>query len=507
MSNSAAERGNLRPPDAPVLGPRPVYRPDVDKHTARAFRRPEGQSGSFAAQPSGAPAEPKFDGPELVNRPPDTVLAEAFGRPEGSDERLQRDPDAIDDPNPPAGPADPWRDPDAAARLGAPAIVTPQQEQLPPAPRLSAREVLFGKRVAPAALAVLAVIALAIGLVGGLVGRFTGDSTSALTSRKITLQQESAKDKPHGQVAKVADAVLPAVVQIRETVGDNGALGSGVVIDGSGYIVTNNHVVSMVGLDKSGRGKIQVTFSDGTKAPAQIVGRDPKTDLAVLKVDVKNLTVARLGKSSDVQVGDDVLAVGSPLGLTKTVTSGIVSALNRPMAEPTEPGDDTAGAFDAVQTDAAINHGNSGGALLDSEGRLIGINTAIRSESGGSVGLGFAIPVDLVQRVAQTLIRDGKVHHPWLGVSAKTKTVENDAMSGAAVADVMAGSPAAKAGIAEGDVIVRVAGRDVTEPAELTVAVQSHQIGETVTFQVIRDGRQVDVPVTLESDENAPKQP
>ncbi|WP_425301313.1 S1C family serine protease [Nocardia wallacei] len=507
VSDSAAERGNLRPPDAPVLGPRPVYRPDIDKHTARAFRRPDGQTGSFSAHQPGTVGAARHDGPELVNRPPDAVLAEAFGRPEGSDELLQRDPDATRDDSPVAGPADPWRDPEAAARLGAPAIGTPREAPLPPATRLTAREVLFGKKVAPAALATLAVIALAIGLVGGLIGRFTGDSASALTSRKIALQQEESSDKPHGQVAKVADAVLPAVVQIRETVGENGALGSGVVIDGAGYIVTNNHVVSMVGLDKSGRGKIQVTFSDGTKAPARIVGRDPKTDLAVLKVDVKNLTVARLGKSEDVQVGDDVLAIGSPLGLTKTVTSGIVSALNRPMAEPTEPGDDTAGAFDAVQTDAAINHGNSGGALVDSEGRLIGINTAIRSESGGSVGLGFAIPVDLVQRIAQTLIRDGKVAHPWLGVTARQKTVENDAMSGAAVADVSSGGPAAKAGIVEGDVIVRVAGREVTEPAELTVAVQSRRIGETVTFQVIRDGRQVDVPVTLESDENAPKQP
>ncbi|WP_280265872.1 S1C family serine protease [Nocardia wallacei] len=507
VSDSAAERGNLRPPDAPVLGPRPVYRPEIDSQTAHVFRRPADQTGSFAPQPPGSPAAAHHGGPELVNRPPDAVLAEAFGRPEGSDELLQRDPDADNDTAPPAGPADPWRDPDAAARLGAPAIATPQEQSLPPGTRLGARDVLFGRKVAPAALAILAVIALAIGLVGGLVGRLAGDSTSALTSRKVSLQQEGDPDKSAGPITRVADAVVPAVVQIRETVGDNGALGSGVVIDGSGYIVTNNHVISMVGMDKSGRGKIQVTFSDGTKAPAQIVGRDPKTDLAVLKVDVKNLTVARMGKSGDVRVGDDVLAIGSPLGLTKTVTSGIVSALNRPMAEPTTPGDDTAGAFDAVQTDAAINHGNSGGALVDSEGRLIGINTAIRSESGGSVGLGFAIPVDLVQRIAQTLIRDGKVHHPWLGVSAKQKSVENDAMSGAAVADVVAGSPAAKAGLAEGDVIVRVAGREVTEPAELTVAVQSRQIGETVTFQVIRDGRQVDVPVTLESDEGAPKQP
>ncbi len=506
-SDSAAHRGNLRPSDAPVLGPRPVYRPDIDKHTARAFRRPEGQAGSFAAYAAAGAATPRHDAPELVNRPPDAVLAEAFGRPEGSDELLQRDPEAATGPSAVSAPADPWRDPEAAARMGAPAIHTPAPSLLPPGAKLSTREVLFGGKVAPKALAVLGIVALAIGVVGGLTGRLTAENTSTLTSRKVALQQEDNSDKPHSQVAKVADAVLPSVVSIRETVGDNGALGSGVVIDGNGYIVTNNHVISMAAQDKSGRAKIQVGFSDGTQAPAQLVGRDPKTDLAVLKVDVKNLTVARLGKSGDVQVGDDVLAVGSPLGLNKTVTSGIVSALHRAIQESPEAGDDTAGAFDAVQTDAAINHGNSGGALVDGEGRLIGINTAIRSESGGSVGLGFAIPVDLVRQVSQTLIHDGVVYHPWLGVTAKSKQVENDAMSGAQVADVVGGSPAAKAGIAEGDVIVKFGDRQVTEPAELTVAVQSHRIGETVNAHVIRDGREVEVPVTLESDKNAPQPP
>ncbi|RDI68555.1 trypsin-like peptidase domain-containing protein [Nocardia pseudobrasiliensis] len=498
-TDSAADRGNLRPPDAPVLGPRPVYRPHIDTHTTRAFRRPAGQAGSFAPH-TPATATPRNDGPELVNRPPDGVLAEAFARPAGSTELLQRDPDAAEDNGAPAGPADPWRDPQSGARLGAPAIATPRAQELPRATKLSAREVLFGGRIAPKALAILGVVALAIGVVGGLVGRFTAETTSSLTSHKVALQQESSTDKPHGQIAKVADAVLPSVVSIRETVGDNGALGSGVVIDGNGYIVTNNHVISMAATDKTGRAKIQVTFSDGTRAPAKLVGRDPKTDLAVLKVDVKNLTVIRLGKSGDVQVGDDVLAIGSPLGLQKTVTSGIVSALHRAMVETPEAGDDSAGAFDAVQTDAAINHGNSGGALVDSQGRLIGINTAIRSESGGSVGLGFAIPVDLVQHITQTIIRDGQVHHPVLGVSARNKQVENDVLSGAQVADVQPGSAAAKAGIAEGDIIVKVGDRDVTETPELTVAIQSHQIGETVNIQLIRDGRRVDVPVTLESD-------
>ncbi|MGY0501359.1 S1C family serine protease [Nocardia sp. FBN12] len=502
-SGSGAEstndaRGTLRPSDAPSLGPRPVYRPHIDSHTARAFRRPNGQAGSFAPHdPQRATNNGADEG--LVQRPPDGVLAEAFARPEGSSELLQREPGAGEPKTVVAGPVDPWRDPDAAARLGAPAVDTPPPARLPVATKLSAREVLFGSRVAPKALALLAVLALGIAVVGGLVGRVTAETASTLTSRKVTLDQSAGTETPHSQIAAVANAVLPSVVSIRVTVGDNGATGSGVVIDGGGYVVTNNHVISMAATDKSNRAAIQVQFSDGTRVPAQIVGRDPKTDLAVLKVEAKNLTVANLGKSADVQVGDDVLAVGSPLGLSKTVTSGIVSALHRPVKLAGE-GSDTNAVIDAVQTDAAINPGNSGGALVDMEGRVVGINTAIRSETGGSVGLGFAIPVDVMTTVTQTLIRDGQMHHPVIGLSARTKTVANEVMSGAAVADVAPGSPADKAGIVEGDVVVRIGDREVTGPDELVVAVQQHKIGDTVNVQLIRDGRQVDVPVTLESD-------
>ncbi|MFI6040542.1 trypsin-like peptidase domain-containing protein [Nocardia sp. NPDC051321] len=496
-TDSVADRGNLRPPDAPVLGPRPVYRPHVDNHTAHAFRRPAGQRGSFA-EPLPRGAQP-VAGQDMQNRPPDTVLAEAFGRPEGSTELLQRDPDAANGAETVAGPVDPWRDPDSAARLGAPAVPTPKAQPLPQARRLSAREVLFGSRVAPKALALLALVALAIGVLGGLVGRLTAEQASDLTSRKATLEQSAGGEQPHSQIAKVANAVLPSVVSISVIVGDNGATGSGVVIDGLGYIATNNHVVSMAAQDKTNKAAIKVTFSDGSKVPAHIVGRDPKSDLAVLKVDVKNLTVANLGKSNDVQVGDEVLAIGSPLGLSRTVTSGIVSAQHRPVKLQGE-GSDTNAVIDAVQTDASINPGNSGGALVDMEGRVIGINTAIRSETGGSVGLGFAIPVDRVTEVAQILIRDGAIHHPTMGLSLRSKTVANEQMTGAEVADVTQGGPAAKAGIVEKDVIVKVGDREVTGPDELVVAVQSRKIGDTVNVVLIRDGRQVDVPVTLESD-------
>ncbi|WP_028477227.1 S1C family serine protease [Nocardia sp. CNY236] len=497
--DSTADRGNLRPPDAPVLGPRPVYRPHVDTHTAHAFRRPAGLSGSFA-QPlpirTGGSAQQSV--PQPQNRPPDTVLAEAFGRPVGSTELLQRDPEPIVPP-PVAEQSDPWRDPDSAARLGAPAVASPPPRQLPRAEKLTAREVLFGSRVAPTALAALASVALVIGLLGGVVGRLTAETASTLTSRKVTLQQNSADSGSHGVIAQVANAVLPSVVSIRVTVGENGATGSGVVIDGAGYIVTNNHVVSMAAQDTSDRAEILIQFSDGTRVRADIVGRDPKTDLAVLKVEAENLTVAQLGKSGEVQVGDDVVAIGSPLGLSKTVTSGIVSALHRPVRLQGE-GTDTNAVIDAVQTDASINPGNSGGALVDLNGQVIGVNTAIRSQTGGSVGIGFAVPVDVVTTVAQTLIRDGEIHHAKLGLIPRSGQVANETTSGAQVADVEADGPAAKAGIVEGDVIVKVGDREVTGPEELVVAVQSHEIGETVTVVLIRDGRQVDVSVTLESD-------
>ncbi|TSE02209.1 PDZ domain-containing protein [Skermania sp. ID1734] len=491
VADSRTPQSPLRPSDAPVLAPRPVYRPEIDESFTRAFGRPKDVDGSFL--PIGRRAD---NPPEFSVRPPDPVLAEAFGRPPGETESIQRDPDA-ESPGPESGaPQDPWRDPESGARLGPPALATPQSPELPPSPKLGVREVLFGSRVAPKALAVLAAVALAIGVVGGLVGRLTAEAGTNLTSKKVELAQESAGATPKSWVGKVADAVLPSVVSIQASVGDVGATGSGVVIDGAGYIVTNNHVISLVANDEK-NGHLQVIFSDGTKVPGKIVGRDTKTDLAVLKVDANNLTVAKLGESKDVTVGEDVIAVGSPLGLSKTVTSGIVSALHRPVRLSGE-GTDTDAVIDAVQTDASINPGNSGGPLIDAGGRVIGINSAIRSQSGGSVGLGFAIPIDQVTRVAQALIHTGTMHHPQMGVNARS--VVNEATSGAQVANVKAGSPAQQAGIVEGDVITKVGDRQVTSADELVVAVQSQTIGATVPVQLVRDGRTVDVQVTMASD-------
>ncbi len=474
----------------PRLQPRPLYRPDVDPASAAAFGRPDGVTDSFAPNAASALS------PDSALRPPDPMLAEAFGRPDRESESLQRDPAGDTDPDPAAAPADPWRDPDAPVRLGDAALESPTAAPLPPGPRLGVREVLFGDRIAPRALAALAAIALAIGLVGGAVGRLTAESVGALTSQQVELTQSSGDDRATGRVAAVAEAVLPSVVSIQVALGEQSGTGSGVVIDGAGYIVTNNHVVSMAAADPD-NATLRVVFSDGTRAPARIVGRDIKTDLAVLKVDVGNLTVAQLGRSDDVRVGDDVVAVGSPLGLSKTVTSGIVSALHRPVRLAGE-GTDTDAVIDAVQTDAAVNPGNSGGPLVDDEGRVIGINSAIRSESGGSIGLGFAIGVDDVTQVAQQLIRTGTMHHPEIGVNARTVT--NEQTIGAQVANVQAGSPAQQAGVVEGDVIVRVGDREVGGADELVVAVHGTEVGVPAPVTLIRSGREVQVQVTPVSD-------
>ncbi|MGB6182416.1 MAG: trypsin-like peptidase domain-containing protein [Rhodococcus sp. (in: high G+C Gram-positive bacteria)] len=470
------------------LPPRPLYRPVVDSHVVKAFGRPHGIRDSF-----GDAQVRRRESPAIRVAAPDPVLIEAFGRPPGVTDSLVREPEStevVED----ATPRDPWRDPDSAVTTVSPGVEEPEPAPLAPGTKLGAREVLFGRRVSTRALAALAGVALVIGLLGAVVGTVAADLGGSLTSSRVSLSQ-AGSELPEGQVARIAAAVLPSVVSVQETFGDSAGTGSGVVIDGSGYIVTNNHVISMAATNPGAT--LNVTFSDGTKVPAQIVGRDTKTDLAVLKTDVADLTVAELGQSSDVAVGDDVVAVGSPLGLSKTVTRGIVSALDRPVRLSGE-GTDTDAVIDAVQTDAAINPGNSGGPLIDADGRVIGINSAIRSESGGSVGLGFAIPIDDVTEVAQSLIRTGTMNHPQIGVNARS--VINDAISGAEVANVTAGGPAQQAGIVEGDVIVRVGDRTVTGADELTVAVQEQEIGQPVPVQLVRSGRTVDVTVTPTSD-------
>jgi S1-C subfamily serine protease len=487
----------------PRLGPRPLDRPPVDAESATVFARPNGVDGAFARaerSPASAPA---------LAAPPPAALAMAFGRPAATAAPLQRPPVSVPGRASATSPlwsgeADPWRDPGAAVELGPPPATSGSASPAPlgEGARLSVREVLFGRRVHPRALVIFGLVAVLIGAAGGLVGRLTADGASRLTEPGATLTTVSeAKERPAGSVADIAARTVPAVVSLEVRVGDEAGTGSAVVIQSDGYLLTNNHVVAPAA---AGAGShLDAIFSDGTRAPARIVGRDPKTDLAVLKVDVANPVVAAVGSSTGLAVGDAVIAIGSPLGLVGTVTQGIVSALNRPVR--LDAGDSDADAvIDAIQTDAAINPGNSGGPLVDSTGAVIGINTAIRSigatsgNEGGSIGLGFAIPIDTARAIAQELIRTGVVKHADIGVNARSVT--DGATDGAQVQNVTANGPAAAAGIVEGDVIVKVGDRPIGGADELVVAVRERQPGETVPVELVREGRPLTVSVVLAAD-------
>jgi S1-C subfamily serine protease len=468
--------------------------PAPDAATAAVFGRPSGVDGSFAA-PEQQRAHPR----QPVTAPPDPVLREAFSKPDDATETIGRDPDArYGTPPDEVDAPDPWRDPGAVAALSTPAVSAPEAPTpTVPGHRLGVREILFDRMVSRRALVTLAVIALAVGALGGLIGRYTAEVVPPLHSDTVTLgETESAPESRQGRVADVAAAVENAVVAI--TVRTSGAVGtgSGVVLDDQGYIVTNNHVISLAATQ---RGSVEVTFSDRQRVPARIVGRDTKTDLAVIKVDgVDNLTVAALGDSANLRIGQEVVAFGSPLGLDRTVTSGIVSATGRAVPLRPDETSDTDAVIDAIQTDAAINPGNSGGPLVDDDAKVIGINTARADSGGGSFGLGFAIPIDEAREVAQELIRDGRATHAQIGVSASS--VRNDRVLGAQVRNIVAGSPAASAGLREGDVVTEFAGRPIDGADELTVAARTAQIGKAVPFSYWRDGRTFTGTITPASD-------
>ncbi|MFW0784264.1 trypsin-like peptidase domain-containing protein [Gordonia sp. CPCC 206044] len=468
----------------------------ISPETVAVFGRPRGVQGSFATSPDEA-----RDRLEPTIAPPDPVLAEAFGRPQGSAETLQRDPLATyGEPEASDSPADPWRDPESPASLDQPALETPSApEPTEPGPKLGVQDVLFGKRVGWHALATLGVLALLVGVVGGLIGRWTAEVVSPLNSDSVQLStgDRDDNDAPRSPVAKVARAVEKSAVAIDVRTSSAVGTGSGFVIDENGYIVTNNHVIAMAANDRNA--KLEVVFFDRKRVPARIVGRDTKTDLAVVKVDnVDNLTVSDLGNSDDLQIGQEVIAFGSPLGLDRTVTSGIVSALNRPVPLRPDAESDTDAVIDAIQTDAAINPGNSGGPLVDDQAHVVGINTAGLVPGGGSIGLGFAIPINQVVPIAQTLIKNGKINHPQIGVNASS--VRNDRVLGAQVRNVVAGGPAERAGVREDDVITSFDGRTIESADELTVAVQTAKIGEKVPFTYWRDGRTFNGTITPASD-------
>lgn len=491
----------------PRLGPRPVVRPPVDQEATETFGRPEGFGGSFLETDQHL-AEREYS---PTDRPPDPALAEAFA-PHGAGESLQRQPAeagaleaAEEDGKPSDAGGDPWNDPSATPSLGTPAVPTVRRVATtgPTTGKVSVRDVLTGRRVSWTALGLLALGALVIGLVGGVVGRNTVELKPPVNSSKVTLQTDESAHLPTSRYAAVASAMADSVVQVRTFSDDDETPGSGVIIDPRGYIVTNNHVITDAARDPA-KYKISVVFNNGTEVPATLVGRDPKTDIAVVKIDTADkLTPARLGNSDKLTVGEEVIAAGAPLGLRSTVTHGIVSALHRAVnLGPPKGSDDTDSVLDAVQIDAAINRGNAGGPLINMNSEVIGINAAGNGGGGtGSIGLNYAIPVNEVRSVADALIRDGKIVHPTLGLTAKS--VSDFLANGAKVANVVVGGPAEKGGVIENDVIVKVGNRAIANADEYVVAVRQLQIGQDAPIEVVRGGRTITLTVNPAADNPA----
>ena len=369
-------------------------------------------------------------------------------------------------------------------------------------------------RRVPPRTAVLVGLALVAGLIGGLAGGYIARPGSSGTSQTYNPGPipSAVTSRPPGSVAGIAARILPSVVMIKVNGGQG--TGSGFIVSG-GYVVTNNHVVTLDGQDK--RAPLQVVLSGGQAVPARLVGADPYSDLAVIRPEGgSNMPAVQLGNSDGVVVGDPVVAIGSPLGLAGTVTSGIVSALHRPV----QAGGDHAGGgapseayIDAIQTDAPINPGNSGGPLVNGQGQVIGVTSVIAtlgsgsiggSSQSGSIGLGFAIPVDQARGVIQQLVENGKAVHPVIGAvltsgyTGKGAEIAQTGNSGGQ-APITPGGPAAKAGLRPGDVIVAFAGQPVHSMDDLIVDIRSHQPGQRVQISYLRGGSRQSTALVLGS--------
>jgi putative serine protease PepD len=342
-------------------------------------------------------------------------------------------------------------------------------------------EIAGKKRSLPTAS--LVVLALVAGLLGGVLG---GDATKGLISSGVNLvSSTSTIERSPDSVAGLAARVLPSVVSIETTSADGGATGSGFVIDANGYLLTNNHVVA-------GSLTIKVLLNDGREFAARILGRDESYDLAVLKIEASGLKALQFGDSDIVQVGDPVIAIGSPLGLSGTVTQGIISAKNRPVTAGDSGSDSVTSFISALQTDAAINPGNSGGPLVDATGAVIGVNSAIASlgsslgSQSGSIGLGFAIPINQARKTADQLIKNGKATYPVIGVAIDMNYTGVGALIAKSASAILPGGPAAKAGLRAGDLITAIDGQKINAPEELIVEIRTHNVGDAVTITYIR---------------------
>jgi putative serine protease PepD len=485
--------------------------PDTDRNANAGAGPAAQQPGATPAEPDTTPAQQPFSagapGPQPTHQFPVT------GTPQPGHQPTQQFPAAppLHQPWPPAG----WGTPAYGSAQQAPGPHAPGG--LPPVFQTHAQP---GAPTQPTSRPGRWRLGIAAGLVGAaLIGGGAGAGVMALTGGGTVATASGAaaqsvviKDAQNATSTTAAAAkAAPSVVTLYVSGNAGSGSGSGVVLSADGYVLTNNHVVT---LDSStDQVRVQVRTADGTLYDATVVGTDPTSDLAVVKLDgASGLTPATFANSNDVQVGDLAVAIGAPLGLSNTVTDGIVSATNRAVATGS---DQEQTVIDALQTDAAINPGNSGGPLVDAEGKVVGINTAIASvatsdvpgqESGqsGNIGVGFAIPANTAKRIAQEIIDTGSATHALLGVTARTASDNADSAvgTGAQLAAVKDGSPAADAGLQPGDIITAVGSRVVTSSTELTAAVRSAQPGDKVTLTVRRGQDSSQVDVTLDAAAN-----
>ncbi|MFI1712899.1 trypsin-like peptidase domain-containing protein [Streptomyces litmocidini] len=466
------------PADAEAYAPAPQARQPL--HTPDEYRTPPyGEPGPWA------PAPP-------VQRPPAAVPPQAHPHPQPHSQ-----PQAHAHPQPqPQGGAAPWvqYDPWSAPGTGA-----------PPLPRKKSRKGL--------AIAAALAFALVTGVIGGGIGAYV-ERNGGITTVELPQAEAGDTGRAPDSVAGIAASALPGVVTLHVRGNGSSGTGTGFVLDTKGHILTNNHVVDGAASSED----ISVTFSSGETARAKLIGKDTGYDLAVVQVTgVSGLKALPLGNSDNVRVGDPVVAIGAPFDLSNTVTSGIISAKERPITAGGEKGDGSDISYvDALQTDAPINPGNSGGPLLDSKAQVIGINSAIRAAGGGSgegegdgasqpgsIGLGFAIPINQGKRVAEELINTGKATHPVIGVSLDMQFQGDGARVGEkgkdGSASVTAGGPAAKAGLRPGDVITKVDGQRVHNGEELIVKIRAHRPGDKLELTLSRDGKELTKTLTLGS--------
>lgn len=465
-------------PEEPTGSAQPPSHDQVEQ-AAHAPTSPQDEAAAFP-QPGLTPSTPT---------PQETAPDAAAGA--GQEESSAFHPLASDMPQEPNAPVtfdQPWLAPSAHSvqELGEPAWAAPVKQSS-----------------APRRMSTVVIVAVVSGLLGGgLASQVFKPAATPLTPGTVLNNSGGDSSKrPSDSIAGIAARVLPTVVSVETVSADGAGNGSGQVIQSTtsfSYVLTNNHVI--ISVVESG-GQISVQLQNGEKFPATVVGRDPSYDLAVLRVAKGGLPVISMGDSSKVVVGDSVIAIGSPLGLSGTVTSGIVSALRRPVTtNPSNVRDETS-FISAIQTDAAINPGNSGGPLVDSSGRMVGVNSAIAtlgaefSGQAGNIGVGFSVPINQARRVAEQIINTGKSTYPVIGVQLDRRYTD----AGARIAVVEAGGPAQQAGLQAGDLITRVDGQVMADTTAVITTIRSYMPGDRITITYLRDGAERTARLTLGS--------